>query len=311
MPARPPQPEPAARRTAPRPPPSNAEIAHLLERVAELLERQQAGAFRVNAYRAAARSVREWPVPVADVDRAGGREALEAIPGIGRTLSAHLREILQTGGLTLLDRLSGQVAPEDLFTTLPGVGDTLARRFHEELGAETLEELEVAAWDGRLAAVRGVGPRRAQALAAALDQALRARSRRPLRPLPTRAAGARPPVSLLLDCDERYRAEARDGHLRRIAPRRFNPRGEAWLPVLHAELDGWSVTALFSNSGRAHALGRTRDWVVIHAERDGEEDSCTVVTETSGALAGRRVVRGREEECARHYGSGAGVRAPE
>jgi hypothetical protein len=301
MPARRPQPETAARRAVPRPPPSNAEIAHLLERVAELLELQRAGVFRVNAYRAAARRVREWPVPLADVDHAGGREALEEIPGIGRTLSAHLREILQTRGLTLLDRLSGQVSPEDLFTTLPGVGETLARRLHEELGAETLEEIEVAAWDGRLAALRGVGPRRAQALAAALDQALRARSRRPLRPVPAPAAGARPPVALLLELDERYRAEARADRLRRIAPRRFNPRGEAWLPVLHEDRDGWSLTALFSNSGRAHALGRTGDWVVLYAERDGEEDGCTVVTETGGPLAGRRVVRGREEECARHY----------
>ena len=55
-------------------------------------------------------------------------------------------------------------------------------------------------------------------------------------------------------------------------------------------------------AARAHELGRTRDWVVIYYY-DGEhvEAQCTVVTETRGALAGRRVVRGREEECRAHY----------
>ena len=73
--------------------------------------------------------------------------------------------------------------------------------------------------------------------------------------------------------------------------------------MLHEDRGGWSFTALFSNTARAHDLGMTRDWVVIYFERDGEEDQCTVVTERSGDLTGRRVVRGRETECARLYAS--------
>ena len=80
-------------------------------------------------------------------------------------------------------------------------------------------------------------------------------------------------------------------------PRRFNPERRAWLPVLHTERDGWSCTALYSNTARAHELGTTRDWVIVYYERDGDEDQCTVVTERHGPLAGRRVVRGREAEC--------------
>ncbi len=55
--------------------------------------------------------------------------------------------------------------------------------------------------------------------------------------------------------------------------------------------------ALFSNTARAHELGRTGDWVVLFYERNGDSGQCTVVTETRGPLAGRRVVRGRESEC--------------
>jgi hypothetical protein len=90
--------------------------------------------------------------------------------------------------------------------------------------------------------------------------------------------------------------------LRRIAPRRFNPGGEAWLPVLHATRDGWSFTALFANTAQAHRLHRSGDWVVVYYRQPGrDEQRTTIVTENLGPLRGRRVVRGRERECREHY----------
>ena len=58
---------------------------------------------------------------------------------------------------------------------------------------------------------------------------------------------------------------------------------------------------LFSNTARAHELGRTKDWVVIYYyDDDHHEDQCTVVKETQGPMAGDRVVRGREAEQRKH-----------
>jgi hypothetical protein len=282
-------------------PVANAEIAALLDRVADLLHAQGASSWRVRAYRMGADTCRTWPRPLAALSEEGGRRALEELPGIGPTLSAHIREILASGRLGFLERLEGRVSPEDLFTTLPGVGETLAARMHRELGAETLEELELAAVDGRLAALHGVGPRRAQGLRDSLARVLGEAARRGRRGPTPRRGGTGPGVAMLLAVDRAYREAARAGTLRRIAPRRFNPGRKAWLPVLHEERDGWSCTALFSNTARAHELGRTGDWVVLFAERDGDEERFTVVTETSGPLAGLRVVRGREAECAEHY----------
>jgi len=88
---------------------------------------------------------------------------------------------------------------------------------------------------------------------------------------------------------------------------RFNPRQIPWLPVWHTERDGWQLTALFSNTLLAHQRGMTRSWVVLYYHRDGEHGQCTVVTEWHGTLSGRRVVRGREAECSRHYGSAVAV----
>jgi len=86
-----------------------------------------------------------------------------------------------------------------------------------------------------------------------------------------------------------------------IAPRRFNPEHRAWLPILHARRGGADYTALFSNTQRAHELGRTRDWVVIYVDAGMGERRYTVVTAHVGPLTGKRVVRGREAECPEYY----------
>jgi hypothetical protein len=283
---------------------SNDWLADRLQEVGDLLEAQGADRFRVRAWREGALALRRWERDAARVFRAQGRRALEEVGGIGPSLSSAIAEILSTGRLRLLDRLRGTSAPEEVFSTLPGVGPELAHRIHHDLHAESLEELERAAWDGRLEEVRGFGPRRVEVLKAVLAQRLAARGPsgwRPSQPEP------RPSVLELLSVDREYRQKAQAGELQRIAPRRFNPHRAAWLPILHTERGPWAFHALFSNTGQAHRLGKTRDWVVLYYSRDGEEGQATVVTETRGPLAGERVVRGREEECAALHGSAAGA----
>jgi hypothetical protein len=284
----------------------NDEVAAALERIADLLEAQDAQPYRVRAYRTAAGTLRQLAPPVAELDAREGRPGLEKLPGVGKSIASLLHEFLRTGRIALLERLEGEVSPEALLATLPGIGEELAARIHGELGIDTLEELERAAHDGRLEGLGGFGPRRVRLvrdeLAAVLGRSARLRSRRIEA---AREGGSTahesPGVDVLLAVDEEYRRRAAAGALRRIAPRRFNPEGRAWLPVLHVERDGWSFHVLFSNTARAHQLGTTRDWVIQYWERDGEEGQCTVVTEPRGPLAGRRVVRGREAECQRHY----------
>jgi hypothetical protein len=290
----------------PLPQAENERIAQWLRQMAELLHAQQANPFKVGAYRRAADTVEGLPVSVRDVLGEKGRDGLDALPGIGRGIAAAIAEILATGRWAQLDRLRGSLEPAALFQIVPGVGPELAERIHDALAIETLEALEVASHDGRLDAVPGVGPRRAAAIRAALAEIL-GRSGLVRRTLPPEAAaaGPEPPAATLLDVDREYRAGAQAGVLPTIAPRRFNPGGEAWLPVLHTERTPWHFTALFSNTARAHELGRTRDWVVLYFHDDDHvERQRTVVTETRGSLQGRRVVRGREAECRAWYEAG-------
>ena len=273
----------------------NEGIAARLREAADILQAQRANPFRIRAYRQAADRVASLEVQVGDVLASQGLEGLLAVPGVGAGIAAAISELVRTGRWSQLERLRGTFEPERLFQSVPGVGPTLARQIHETLEIDTLEALEAAAHDGRLAVVPGIGSRRAAMIRAELATLLGRRRSRPI---------SEPPVGALLDVDEEYRRGATAGRLPRIAPRRFNTAGTVWLPILHTERDPWRFTVLFSNTATAHQLGRTKDWVVVYFHTDGEpEGQRTIVTETRGSLAGRRVVRGREPECETYYAS--------
>ena len=278
---------------------TNPEIARNLDRYADLLAAEGGDRFRIRAYRAAAAEIAALDRPLSAIFASGGIEALIALRGIGRGIAAAIVEMLTTGQWRQLDRHQGRLTPARLFATIPGIGPVLAERLTRDLGVESLPDLEAARRLGD-AEVPGIGARRRAAILAGLAQRLNRQ------PVPGRARKGSeaplPPVALLLRIDALYRAKAARGALPLIAPRRFNPQGRAWLPILHHHAEGWQFTALFSNTATAHELGRTADWVVIYFRPDdGAEGRVTVVTETTGPLKGRRVIRGAEAACRAHY----------
>lgn len=275
--------------------PSNEDIAGQLERIAELLEAQDANPFRVRAYREAAGTLAGLDEPAAELLEREGIAGLQRLPNIGERLARSIEQYILGGGIALLEHLQGPASSQQVLASVPGIGPKLAGRIYEQLGSETLEDLEAAAWDGRLEQVEGFGRRRVRAVRESL--AGRLRRARPA----SNAGGEQPAVNVLLDLDRAYREQAEGDRLPRIAPRRFNPQGAAWLPVLHAQRDDQHYSVLFSNTARAHELGTTHDWVVIYRDDRYGGGQWTVVTARRGRLAGKRVVRGRERECEAYY----------
>lgn len=282
--------------------PMNGQVAARLDEAANLLEQQKANPFRVSAYRNAATTIRELPRNITTVLHEEGLDGLDRLPGIGYGLARAISLLVTTGRLPMLDRLRGDLDPIDTLASVPGIGRTLATRVHDILDIETLADLEVAAHDGRLASVPGFGEKRVAGIRDALGTRLGRR-----RSLADSEASV-PEVDELLDVDREYRAASAAGRLHRIAPRRFNPERVAWLPVMHTWRGARHYTALFSNTARAHQLGRTQDWVVVYFDGSDGEHQHTVVTATSGPLKGQRVVRGRESECERFYAANAPIR---
>jgi predicted flap endonuclease-1-like 5' DNA nuclease len=271
----------------------NDDIAGRLDEVARLLAAQGADPWRVRAYRRAAASVRRAPTPIDELFASGGMDALKRLPGVGDSIARGLREMVTHGRFPMLDRIRGDVDATAVLASVPGIGAALATRLHDDLGIETLADLEAAAHDGRLETVAGFGEKRLAGIRDSLAHRL-GRVRRP-------ASGPPAPVSELLDVDREYREKVAAGALPRIAPRRFNPGSEAWLPVLHTKRGVRSYTALYSNTARAHAAGKTRDWVVLYHDDGSHERQHTVITATRGPLRNRRVVAGREAECDLFY----------
>ena len=164
--------------------PTNIELAEALDQMAEVLVRQgEPNPYRVQAYLQAAAMVRELDEPVARLYGEGGRDALMSLPGIGVSLAHHVAQYVETGRIGLRDRLLRADDPATLLATLPGVSDRLARRLVDELGIESLAELERAAHDGRLQDLEGVGPRTTEAIRLQLNSILNRSARRRARRL--------------------------------------------------------------------------------------------------------------------------------
>lgn len=276
---------------------SNAEIASCLMEISTALKAQGANPYRTRAYERASESVKNSQTEMVEILERDGVKGLEALPNIGRGIAGAIREVVSLGRCSLHDRLHGGTEAEVLFQMVPSIGPKLAHRIHEELQIDSLEELELAANDGRLKAMKGFGNRRLAAIIPALTSILGSRQA-PLANTREKEVS----VKSLLDLDTLYRKKAAENRLPVIAPRRFNPTGKRWLPIMHTTRAGKHYTVMFSNSALAHRLGRNLDWVIIYyTEDDMHGGQFTIVTETYGVLRGKRVVRGRERECSEIY----------
>lgn len=278
----------------------NRRIADLFDEMADLLEARHANDFRVRAYRRGAEVLRTLLTSVVAILDDSGRPGLEELPGIGQSLAYAIERYVETGRIPMLKQLRDADVPERPIASVPGVGPKLASRIHDQLQVENLGQLQATALDGRQTNVPGIGPRRSQAVRDSI--AGRAVRRVNLQRTPRdEEHHSEPPVAELLCVDAEYREQAAADKLLRIAPRRFNPTGEAWLPVLHTHRESRHYTAMYSNTAHAHELGMTHDWVIIRRTDRNHHQQWTVITSLLGALTGRRIVRGRESECRAFY----------
>jgi DNA polymerase (family 10) len=136
---------------------TNADIAAAFEQVADLLEYEGENAFRIRAYRGAARTIGTLVEPLAGV-RGDPARRLTDLDGIGADLAGKIEVLLDTGRLPLLDELQARV-PAVAFELMrvPGLGPKKAKSLVDQLGIGSLPELEAACREGRVAELKGFG----------------------------------------------------------------------------------------------------------------------------------------------------------
>ena len=222
-------------------PPTNKDIATLLNHIADLLDAKGENPFRVRSYRTAAASVSGVRQSLATLVKENGVDGLSGLKGVGEKLAGLIEEYVKKGSVELV------------------------RDLEKEVPKEKLKAVEAKKSEHSFS-----------------------------KPLQLS-------VDIILEIDAEYRKQAAAGKLKMIAPRLLNPEKKAWLPLMAREHKGFKFTVMFSNTATAHKLGKTGDWVVVYYEKGKGENQCTVVTESRGAMKGKRVIRGREEECAEFY----------
>ena len=143
--------------------PSNDEIAELFENLGALLEMKGDSVFKIRAYRRAAETIHQLAFPLAQAVQDG--QKLTGIPGIGKAISDKIHELVATGKVQTYERTKSEV-PEGALALLaiPGIGPKTAMLIGTELGISTVEGVEQAASDGRLAALPRMGKRAADSI---------------------------------------------------------------------------------------------------------------------------------------------------
>lgn len=130
-------------------------MAWIFHELADLLEFKGEDFFKVRAYRNAGRILAGLEEPLEEIRSRGG---LSRIPGIGKNIAAKIDEVLATGRLQKLEGLLKEIPPGILeVMSLPGIGPKRAAMFMERLGVTNLEELAVAAREGRVRVLPGMG----------------------------------------------------------------------------------------------------------------------------------------------------------
>ncbi|HZN42154.1 MAG TPA: DNA polymerase/3'-5' exonuclease PolX [Actinomycetota bacterium] len=163
-------------------PRANDAVEAMLVEYADLLSILYDDPYKPRAYEKAARAVGGYPVDLEGKDLT----EIVKIPSVGKSIGEKIQEILSTGTLSELETLREQIPPgvREL-TRIPGLGPKKAMVLYQELGVGSVEELEAAIEDDRVAALPRFGAKTQDNIARGIGQ--------------LRAAGGRVKVDTALD----------------------------------------------------------------------------------------------------------------
>ncbi len=250
----------------------NQEIARIFSTMADILEIKGENVFKIRAYRRAALNLEGLSRNVEELSR----EELLEIPGIGSELAAKIEEYLQTGTMHAFDKLKGEV-PQGVLTLLavPGLGPKTARLLYEQLHVKTLEDLEQAAREHRLAGIPGIQKKTEENILKGIDMVKRGKERQPL--------GKVLPLALDLVAQLKKKADAERIEIAGSLRRRRETIGD--IDLVATAADPERVMAAFVSLPQVEEVimhGPTRSSVII---REGLQVDLRVVSPESFGAA--------------------------
>ncbi len=138
---------------------SKEEVIELFESIARLLELKGENVFKVRAYTNAARTLETF---TGDFGAVVAEGRLGEVDGIGAALQEKITDFVRTGSLPYYEKLLAEFPPGlfELFE-LQGLGPKKIKALWEQLDLSTIDALEAACKDGRVAALKGFGEKTA------------------------------------------------------------------------------------------------------------------------------------------------------
>ena len=157
---------------------TNREIAEFLKRIGDMLDILGENRFKVLAYRRAADNILNLGQDIHTYWQAG---TLQEIPGVGQAIAEKIDELLTTGHLEFYERLQDQVPAGVVYLLeIPDVGPRTAKLLWEELGLQSVAEVEAAAGNGQLQGLPGLGAKSEAKILAGIEALHRRSDRIPL-----------------------------------------------------------------------------------------------------------------------------------
>jgi len=129
---------------------TNAHLARVMREIAAFLDMEDVP-FKPRAYEKAAYAIEAVDEPIAEIYRRGGTKAVEAIPGVGKSIAEKIVTLIETGCLPYYEELHAKT-PVDVtgLMAIEGLGPKNIKTLYQELGIRTVDDLETAAHAGKI-----------------------------------------------------------------------------------------------------------------------------------------------------------------
>src|SRR3954454_15575061 len=153
----------------------NLALARVLGEIPDALELKAENPFKIRAYRNAADTIAHLAEPMAALSEKDRR----GVPGIGKDLAGKLAELIETGSCRYHQELLEEFPPTILdLLHLQGVGPKTVALLYRGLEIRTLDDLERAAREGRIRALKGMGAKKEALILKAIEDRQRFTGRR-------------------------------------------------------------------------------------------------------------------------------------
>lgn len=133
----------------------NAAIATILDDFGDLLEIAGEDRYRFLSYHKAAHNIRAW---AEDISRTANEGRLTEIPGVGAKLATVIESLIHKGTFSEQDEVMKRIPASIVeLVRVPGLGPKKAKALYDDLGVASIDDLEEAIGEGRLAGLPGFG----------------------------------------------------------------------------------------------------------------------------------------------------------